>query len=248
MSHSETGPVVVTGGSRGIGAATVETLAAAGRPVVFSYASSDAAAQEVCDRAAAAGGQAVAVKGDAADEAAVEKLFATCIERFGTPTGVFTNAGITGPVSNLADLDVADLRRVLEVNVTGTFLAARAAVRAMGKSGGSIVLMSSRAAKLGSGGEWIHYAASKGAIDTLCTGLAQEVGPQNIRVNAVAPGLIATEIHAAAGREHRLETADKTVPLGRVGTVEEVAKGVLWLLSDDSAYVTGTIIDIGGGR
>ncbi|KKL92857.1 hypothetical protein LCGC14_1880480, partial [marine sediment metagenome] len=191
MSPSEGFPVIVTGGSRGIGAATVALMAARGHPVVFSYVSNDAAAQDLCDRVASAGGQAVACKGDAADEAAVATLFATCAERFGAPGGVFANAGITGPACGLPDLAPADLRRVLEVNVTGTFLTAQAALAAM-TEGGSLVLMSSRAAKLGGAGEWLHYAASKGAIDTLCVGLAQEAGPRGIRVNAVAPGLIET--------------------------------------------------------
>ncbi|CUH34737.1 Glucose 1-dehydrogenase 1 [Jannaschia seosinensis] len=249
MSPSDCGPVVVTGGSRGIGAATVERLAAAGRPVAFSYASSDVAAQTLCERVVQAGGRAVACKADTSDEAAVNELFETCIVRFGPPTGVFINAGITGPACRLTELDPFNLRRVLEVNVVGSFLAAQAAVRAMSETGGgSIVLMSSRAARLGGANEWVHYAASKGAVDSLCVGLAREAGPAGIRVNAVAPGLIDTAIHAAAGRGERLDETVSAVPLGRIGTAGEVASTVAWLLSDESGYVSGTIIDVGGGR
>lgn len=248
MSRSDPAfPIVVTGGSRGIGAATVTLLAARGHPVAFSYASNDAAANALCAQVADKGGRAVACRGDAADEAALAELFATCADRFGAPRGVFANAGITGPASRLEDLPADDLRRVIEVNTVGALLTAQAAVRAM-PEGGSIVLMSSRAARLGGSGEWIHYAASKGAVDTLCVGLAREAGPQGIRVNAVAPGLIDTEIHAAAGLGDRLKSAGQTVPLGRPGTAEEVAATVAWLLSDEASYVSGTIVDIGGGR
>ncbi|AUC56798.1 NAD(P)-dependent oxidoreductase (plasmid) [Sagittula sp. P11] len=247
MSRSEAFPVVVTGGSRGIGAATVALLAGRGHPVVFSYASNDAAARALCDRVAEEGGHAVACKGDAAAEGAVAALFATCVDRFGAPGGVFANAGITGPACGLGDLSADDLRRVLDVNVAGTFLTAQAALRTM-PDGGAIVLMSSRAGRLGGAGEWLHYAASKGAIDTLCVGLAQEAGPKGFRVNAVAPGLIETEIHAAAGRGDRLKTAGTAVPLGRTGTAEEVARTVVWLMSDDASYISGTIVDISGGR
>lgn len=248
MSLSETRfPVVVTGGSRGIGAATVELMAGRGHPVVFSYASNDGAAQALCDRVAQVGGRAIACKGDVAEAVAIERLFSICVERFGSPGGVFANAGITGPACGLADLSVQDLRRVLAVNVEGSFLTAQAALRNM-HGGGSIVLMSSRAARIGGAGEWIHYAASKGAIDTLCIGLARETGPMGIRVNAVAPGLIETDIHASAGRGDRLKTAGESVPLGRTGRAEEVARTVAWLLSDEASYVSGTIVDVGGGR
>ncbi len=249
MSDSDRGPVIVTGGSRGIGAAAVEMLAAEGRPVVFSYASNEAAARRLCERVAAAGGRAVAYKGDVAAEEAIEALFATCAGRFGPPTGVFANAGITGTACRVAELDAANLRRVLDVNVTGAFLTAKTAVRVMSAAGGgAIVLMSSRAAKLGGAGDWVHYAASKAAIDTLCVGLAAEVGAQGIRVNAVAPGLIDTEIHVNAGRGERVKTVGVTVPLGRAGRPEEVASAVRWLLSSDSAYVSGTVVGVGGGR
>ncbi|KUF09976.1 SDR family oxidoreductase [Pseudoponticoccus marisrubri] len=247
MSRSETFPVVVTGGSRGIGAATVALMAGRGHPVVFSYGSDDAAAEDLVARVSADGGQALACKGDAADPDAIAALFDTCVQRFGAPGGVFVNAGITGPACTLSELAPADLRRVLEVNVAGSFLTAQTALAVL-PQGGAIVLMSSRAAKLGGGGEWIHYAASKGAVDTLCIGLAREAGPQGIRVNAVAPGLIETGLHAAAGRGERLKTAGTAVPLGRTGTPEEVARTVAWLMSDEAAYVSGTIVEISGGR
>lgn len=251
MTQTDPGPVVVTGGSRGIGAATVETLARAGRPVAFSYVANDAAAQALCQRITDAGGQSIACKGDASDPAAVDDLFQACRDRFGPPTGLFANAGITGPACRLETLELADLRRVVEVNLIGTFLAAQAAVREMsapGGAGGSIVLMSSRAAQLGGAGEWLHYAASKGAVDSLTVGLSREAGPQGIRVNAVAPGLIDTEIHAAAGLGDRLQNMKSNVPVGRIGTAQEVADAVCWLLSNSSAYVSGTVVQVSGGR
>ncbi|MDR9394889.1 MAG: SDR family oxidoreductase [Roseovarius sp.] len=252
MSHSETGPVVVTGGSRGIGAATVLALAQAGRPVVFSYASSSEAAQALTDRVHAAGGTALGVQGDVADDAAATTLFEVCRERFGVPTGVFANAGITGPSTRLEELAPADLRRVLDVNVTGTVLTVQAATRVMstrhGGAGGAMVLMSSRAAALGGGNEWIQYAASKGAVNSMTVGLAKELGGEGIRVNAVAPGLIDTEIHAAAGLADRLATKAADVPLGRIGRADEVAAAVAWLLSDAASYVSGMILDISAGR
>lgn len=252
MSHSETGPVVVTGGSRGIGAATVMALAGAGRPVVFSYASNADAAHALTERVRAAGGMAIAVQGDVADDAAVTTLFETCKDAYGAPTGVFANAGITGPSSRMEDLALSDLRRVLDVNVTGTVLTVQAATRLMstrhGGAGGAIVLMSSRAAALGGGNDWIHYAASKGAINSMTVGLAKELGADGIRVNAVAPGLIDTDIHAAAGLADRLVTKVGDVPLGRIGRADEVASAVAWLLSDAASYISGAILDISAGR
>ena len=245
-------PVVITGGSRGIGAASVLRLAAEGRPVAFSYLSDTAAAKALEERVREAGGTALAVQGDAAEENAVAALFDACTERFGPPTGVFANAGITGPATRLEGLQYKDLRRVLDVNVTGTFLVAREAIRAMsinhGGRGGSLVLMSSRAARLGGAGEWVHYAASKGAIDTMTVGLARELGGDGIRVNAVAPGLIATDIHAAAGLGDRLKSKAAEVPLGRSGEAGEVADVVAWLMTSSASYVSGTVIDISGGR
>jgi glucose 1-dehydrogenase len=252
MATSERGTVIVTGGSRGIGAAAVAALCAAGRPVAFSYLSSDAAADRLCGQVGAAGGRVLAVRADVAEAEGVELLFRRCTEAFGPPTGVFANAGITGPATRLGEVATGDLRRVIEVNLLGALLTARAAVRAMstarGGGGGAIVLMSSRAAKLGGAGEWVHYAATKGAIDSMAVGLAREVGAEGIRVNAVAPGLIDTEIHAAAGLADRLERKAGEVPLGRIGAPAEVAQAVVWLLSDAASYVSGTVVDVSGGR
>lgn len=252
VSTSDLGPVIVTGGSRGIGAATVEALTKAGRSVAFSYASNDTAANALCDKIAADGGKALAVKGDAADPAAVDHLFKTCRDKLGPATGLFANAGISGPYCTLEHLSLADLQRVMEVNVTGTFLAAQAAIREMtaneNQKGGAIVFMSSRAAQLGGGGEWVHYAASKGAVDSMTVGLANEVGPLGIRVNAVSPGLIETELHASSVLSDRLKQKSPHVPLGRSGTAEEVAETVCWLLSDKASYVSGAILNVAGGR
>jgi glucose 1-dehydrogenase len=243
VSHSDLGPVIVTGGSRGIGAATVRALSALGRPVVFSYASNTAAADALC---AELDGQVIAIKADVTDPATPALLFDRCEAAFGPATGLFANAGITGPASQITDLALADLTRVIDTNLIGSFLTVQEGARRM--SGGAMVLMSSRAAELGGGGEWVHYAASKGAINAMTKGLARELGPRGIRVNAVAPGLIDTEIHAAAGLADRLITKRAEVPLGRIGTAAEVAETVVWLLSDRASYVTGTIVDVSGGR
>jgi glucose 1-dehydrogenase len=243
VSHSDLGPVIVTGGSRGIGAATVRALSALGRPVVFSYASNTAAADALC---AELDGQVIAIKADVTDPATPALLFDRCEAAFGPATGLFANAGITGPASQITDLALADLTRVIDTNLIGSFLTVQAGARRMSR--GAMVLMSSRAAELGGGGEWVHYAASKGAINAMTRGLARELGPRGIRVNAVAPGLIDTEIHAAAGLADRLITKRAEVPLGRIGTAAEVAETVVWLLSDRASYVTGTIVDVSGGR
>jgi NAD(P)-dependent dehydrogenase (short-subunit alcohol dehydrogenase family) len=251
-SKKDLRPVIVTGGSRGIGAATVERLALLGHPVVFSFASRSDAADKLVARLQDQGAEILAIKGDAANPDAVAELFAACRKQFGRCGGVFANAGITGPASRLEGLKIEDLRRVIDVNVIGTFTTAQAAVHEMstanGGTGGAIVLMSSRAAKLGGAGEWLHYAASKGAIETLTVGLARELGQDGIRVNAVAPGLIDTDIHAAAGLGDRLAQKAGEIPLGRVGSAGEVADTVVWLLSDAAAYVSGTIVDVSGGR
>ncbi|MFN3685582.1 SDR family oxidoreductase [Salinarimonas sp.] len=246
------GVLVITGGSRGIGAATAEMAAKAGYAVAFNYAESVDAADALLARIRAAGGRAIAVRGDVTDEGAIEALFDEAQAAFGPVTALFNNAGITGPIGRLADLDLSDLRRVMEINVIGSVLAARAAVRRMstarGGAGGAIVNMSSRASEIGGGGEFVHYGASKGAIDTLTVGLAREVGGEGIRVNAVAPGLIETEIHARAGAGDRVARLMPGVPMGRPGKPEEVASVVLWLMSDAASYVTGTVVKIGGGR
>lgn len=246
------GVLVITGGSRGIGAATAEMAAKAGYAVAFNYAESVDAADALIARIRHAGGRAIGVQGDVTDEGAVEALFEEAEAAFGPVTALFNNAGITGPIRRLADLELSDLRRVMEINVIGSVLSARAAVRRMstarGGAGGVIVNMSSRASEIGGGGEFVHYGASKGVIDTLTVGLAREVGGEGIRVNAVAPGLIETEIHARAGAADRVERLMPGVPMGRAGKPEEVASVVLWLMSDAASYVTGTVVKIGGGR
>lgn len=246
-----TGVMIVTGGGRGIGAATVRLAAARGHRVMFSYGEDDASAARVVEEAVAAGGKAVAVKADMGSEREVERLFRTCDEEFGPLDVLVNNAGIIGGRSTVADVDGESIARVLDVNVLGVFVACREAMRRMARSrggeGGAIVNVSSRAAEHGGAGVWVHYAASKGAVDTLTRGLSKEAGPEGVRVNAVRPGLIGTEIHARAGAPERLDAA-AGVPLGRAGTPEEVAEAILWLASDAASYMSGSIVDVGGGR
>lgn len=239
------GVLVVTGGSQGIGAAICRLAAARGWSVCLSYGRSAEAAQGLADEILAHGGRALAVQADAADEAATARLFQAA-SGLGAVTGVVVNAGITGPTSKIAGLEAAALDEVLAINVRGAFLALREASRVM--TGGAVVTVSSRAAGLGSPGEWVHYAASKGAVDSMTIGAAKELASRGIRVNAVQPGLIDTAIHEKAGMPDRVANMGPTVPMGRAGTAEEVAKVVLWLLSDESAYVTGAILPVSGGR
>ena len=246
------GLVVVTGGGRGIGAAVADAVSAQGHPVLVNYAGDHAAAQAVVLGILARGGRAAAVQADLGEEDGVLRLFAAA-DAIGTPlAGLVNNAGITGGFARVDALDAGVLRRVLAVNVEGALLCAREAVRRMstrhGGQGGSIVNVSSIAARLGSGGEWVHYAASKGAIDTVTVGLAREVAAEGIRVNAVAPGLVDTGLHAAAGAPDRVARMAPTVPMGRAGTPEEVAAAVLWLMGAGAAYITGAVVPVGGGR
>ncbi|MBV8616730.1 MAG: SDR family oxidoreductase [Acetobacteraceae bacterium] len=252
LEGPEGGLVVVTGGGRGIGAAVSIAAAALGHPVLVNYAGDQASADALVRRIADQGGRAQAVRADVGTEEGVLRLFAAA-DGMGVPlTGLVNNAGVSGGFARLDELEGEALRRVLAVNVAGSFLCAREAVRRMstrhGGRGGTIVNVSSIAAKLGSAGEWIHYAASKGAVDTLTVGLAREVAGEGIRVNAVAPGLIATDLHAAAGAPDRLERLAPGIPMGRAGTAEEVAASVLWLMSASASYVTGAVLPVGGGR
>jgi NAD(P)-dependent dehydrogenase (short-subunit alcohol dehydrogenase family) len=228
---------VVTGGSRGIGAEVVARLSATGWRVCFSYRA-DAEAAEAVD--------GLAVRADVAVEADVVRLFDTAAS-LGTIRAVVVNAGIVAPKSRVADMSYERVARMFAVNVVGAFMTCREAVRRMG-AGGSIVLISSAAARLGSPGEYVDYASSKGAIDTLGLGLARELAADGIRVNVVRPGIIDTDIHASGGQPDRAARLGPSAPLGRAGRVEEVAAAVLWLLGDEASYCTGAFLDVAGGR
>jgi NAD(P)-dependent dehydrogenase (short-subunit alcohol dehydrogenase family) len=244
--------VVITGGSRGIGAAIARLLGASGYSVAVNYANDVNAAREVLTNLTSAGSRAVAIQGDISREADVLRLFEIAERELGPIRALVNNAAITGGFARVQDIDSAALTQMLAVNVAGPMLCAREAVRRMstkrGGSGGSIVNISSIAARTGSAGEWVHYAASKGAINTFTIGLAREVAAEGIRVNAVAPGLVDTGLHAANGEPGRIARLNPTIPMQRAGTPVEIAQGVLWLLSDAASYTTGTILEIGGGR
>jgi len=243
---------IVTGASRGIGAATARLAGQRGHAVCVNYRSDAAAAQRVVDEILGAGGAAIAVQGNVAVEADVARMFDAARDRLGAITGVVVNAGILEQGMRLDEMEVARVERVFATNVIGAFLCAREAVRRMstrhGGSGGAIVNVSSAAARLGSPGEYIDYAASKGAMDTMTTGLAREVAQEGIRVNAVRPGVIRTGIHASGGEPNRVERVKEAVPMRRGGEPEEVARAILWLLSEDASYCTGAFIDVSGGR
>ncbi|MCG7209344.1 MULTISPECIES: SDR family oxidoreductase [Streptomyces] len=240
---------VVTGGSRGIGAATCLRLAADGHDVVIGYVRDADAAAAVARGVAEAGARAAVVQVDTAVEADVERLFDTAERELGAVTGLVNNAAVTGPLGRLADTDTADLRRVVEVNLLGTLLCSRRAARLLaGRGGGAIVNVSSGAATLGSPGEFVHYAATKAAVDALTVGLAKELGPDGVRVNAVAPGAVDTEMHAAMGDPGRALRIGAGVPLGRVGRPEEIAAAIAWLLSPEASYTTGAVLRVAGGR
>ncbi|MGF1427923.1 SDR family oxidoreductase [Kitasatospora sp. LaBMicrA B282] len=238
---------LVTGGSRGIGAAVCRRLAADGHDLAIGYRRDAAAAEQVAEQARAAGATAVALQLDTAVEAEVEQFFDRAAEHLGPATGLVNNAGVTSVRGPLAELRTEDLRRVLDVNVLGYFLCARRAARDFG-SGAAIVNVSSAAATLGSPGEYVHYAASKAATDTLTIGLAKELGPAGIRVNCVSPGTVETEIHQLSGEPGRPERVGPTVPLRRAGRPEEIAAAVAWLLSPDASYTNGAILRVAGGQ
>jgi NAD(P)-dependent dehydrogenase (short-subunit alcohol dehydrogenase family) len=243
--------LLVTGGSQGIGAAVVRLAAARGFVVAFTYSRNAAPAEALVAEVKAAGGEAHAFKADAADEAATIAVFEQ-IDRLGPLVALVNNAGITGGVSTIENVTAALLDELLAINVKGVFLATREAIKRMatdrGGQGGGIVNVSSRASGLGGGGTWVHYAASKGAVDSFTIGAATELARRGIRVNAVNPGLIETEIHAKAGLGDRLVKLANTIPLGRAGSADEVAQTIMWLLSDESSYITGALLPVGGGR
>lgn len=253
MSNQQAlGTIVVTGASRGIGAA-IATLAGARRySVAVNFATAEAEAREIADQIQSAGSQALAIQADVSREDDVVRLFQTAERELGPIKALVNNAAITGGFSRVDSVTAKAIAQVMAVNVTGAFLCAREAVRRMstrhGGTGGAIVNISSRAAHTGSAGEWVHYAASKGAIDSFTIGLAREVATEGIRVNAVAPGLIETGLHAANGAPDRLQRLSATIPMQRAGLPFEVAEGVLWLLSPAASYTTGAILEIGGGR
>ena len=250
-SHPE-GVMIVTGGSRGIGAATARLAAERGYAVCVNFVANERAALTVVDEIRDRGGRAIAVRADVAREADIVHLFDEAVKQFGTLTALVNNAGILERQGRVEDMDVARLERVFTTNITGAFLCAREAVRRMavrhGGRGGAIVNVSSMAARLGAPGEYVDYAASKGAIDTFTIGLAREVAEDGIRVNAVRPGVIHTDIHASGGEPGRVDRVKGSVPMKRGGDPEEVARAILWLCSDEASYSTGTFIDVSGGR
>jgi len=244
--------LIVTGGGRGIGAATARLAAAQGWAVCVNYRREREAAEAVAAEIVRAGGRALAVAADVASEPDVLRLFETAERELGPLGGLVNNAGILARQARLDEMDAARLERVFAVNVTGAFLCAREAVRRMstlhGGAGGAIVNVSSLASRLGSPAEYVDYAASKGALDTLTVGLAKEVAAEGIRVNSVRPGLIYTEIHASGGEPGRVDRLKDGVPMKRGGRPEEVARAILWLLSEEASYSSGTFIDVSGGR
>ncbi len=246
------GSLIVTGASRGIGAAIAVLAAKRGYAVVVNFSTGATEAQRVVEEIVTSGGRAIAFQANVSHEAEIMSMFETSERELGPIKALVNNAAITGGFARVEDVSSAALTRMFAVNVSGTILCAREAVRRMstkrGGAGGAIVNISSRAAHTGSPGEWVHYAASKGAIDSFTVGLAREVAMEGIRVNAVAPGLVETGLHAANGEPGRLQRLMPTIPMQRAGLPIEVAEGVLWLLSPAASYTTGAILEMGGGR
>ena len=244
--------LLVTGGSRGIGAATARLAATRGYAVAVNYTANAAAADEVVRAIREGGGRAMAVRADVAQEAEVVAMFEAVDRDLGPLTALVNNAGVVDVAARLEDMDFKRLRRMFDINVLGSFLCAREAVRRMstkhGGRGGAIVNLSSAAARIGAPGQYLDYAAAKGAIDTFTIGLAKEVATEGIRVNAVRPGLIETEIHASGGIPDRVQQLAHQVPMQRGGSAEEVAEAILWLLSPQASYTTMSLVDVSGGR
>jgi NAD(P)-dependent dehydrogenase (short-subunit alcohol dehydrogenase family) len=244
--------IVITGASRGIGAATALLAAQRGYAVCVNYRSNRTAADAVVTAIAQTSAKALAVAGDVSVEQDVVRLFQTVDRELGNVTALVNNAGIVDRQSRLEDMNAARLQRMFAINITGSFLCAREAVRRMstrhGGSGGAIVNVSSGASRGGSPGEYIDYAASKGAIDTLTVGLAREVAQEGIRVNAIRPGYVDTEIHTGTGEPNRIGRVKESVPMKRVGQPAEIAHAILWLLSDEASFTTGAILDVAGGK
>ena len=238
--------ILITGGSRGIGKATAILAAERGWNVAITYVSREPEARIAVEQIRAKGAKALGIRSDVASEADVIGMFRTSLEEFGTLDGVVINAGIVAPAMPLREMGGERLRNMFDTNILGAYLCAREAVRSM--KGGSIVNVSSLAAKTGSPGEYVDYAGTKAAMDALTVGLAKEAGPLGIRVNAVRPAFIDTEIHVASGNPQRAHILGAQTPLGRAGTPEEVGEAIVWLLSDASSYVSGALIDVAGGR
>ncbi|BCH13957.1 SDR family oxidoreductase [Mesorhizobium sp. L-2-11] len=244
--------LLVTGGGRGIGAATSRLAAKAGYRVAINYASNEAAAAALVQAIEQAGGEALAIKGDVGSEAEIQAMFERIDHVFGPLDALVNNAGVVDQRARVEEMSGARLERMMRINVIGSMLCAREAVKRMstshGGNGGAIVNVSSIAARIGGPGEYVDYAASKGAIDSFTIGLAREVAGEGIRVNAVSPGIVDTEIHASGGQPDRVERMRHGVPMQRAGTTEEVAAAILWLLSDGASYTTGANLEVGGGR
>lgn len=244
--------VIVTGASRGIGAATALGAARAGYAVCVNYLAHEARARAVAERIRAGGGRAITVQTDVGDEVAVRRMFDVTEEELGRVTALVNNAGTTGGFARVDQVSGEQILAALRVNVLGSLLCAGEAARRMsthrGGRGGVIVNISSTASRTGGTGEWVHYAATKGAIDTFTRGAARELAGEGIRVNAVAPGLVLTDLHADNGQPDRPERLAGTIPMGRLGTPEEVASAILWVLSEQASYVTGAVLEVSGGR
>lgn len=244
--------ILITGGSRGIGRACAVMAGQRGWSVGVNYAGNEKAALETVQAVQKAGGRGIAIQGDVAREADVIAMFDASEKAFGKLDALINNAGIVGPKQAFADYSFERMQRMFEINVLGAYLCAREAARRMAKSrggrGGSIVNMSSIASRLGAAGEYVDYAGSKGAVDTMTLGLARELAPDGIRVNAIRPGLIDTEIHASGGQPDRAARLGATTPMGRAGTADEVAEAAIWLIENESNYLTASLIDVAGGR